>query len=82
MLPCCSLSTTERFLITGVAEAFDQLSPLGIANELYDLTQKELVDAGHVGDRIYEYIYTASEIKLITSSVRISPGQAIGVPGG
>ena len=59
------MSTTERFLITGVAEAFDQLSPLGIANELYDLTQKELVDAGHVGDRIYEYIYTASEIKLI-----------------
>lgn len=61
------MSTTERLLITGVAEAADELRELAISNEEYDLTQKELIDRGLVGERIFEYLYSASSIVLSDS---------------
>ena len=58
------MDNTEKILLTGLNRFRQDADALAAHNELYDLTQKELIDQGLVDERIYENIYSAEEVVL------------------
>ena len=58
------MKKTENFQIAGMAAYKDNIEQLAEHNPDYDLSEKELIDTGRIGERIYETLYHPEEITL------------------
>lgn len=58
-------SNVERHKVTGVSYRTEELLSLGVTNEDYDLTKKQLVEEGLIGERVYRTDFYVSQCELI-----------------
>ena len=58
-------STTKNFYVTGISHYMDALLSLGYENPDYDLSKRELIDAGLIGERIYELAFDPVKVDLV-----------------
>lgn len=58
-------STTKNFYVTGISHYMDALLSLSHENPDYDLSKRELIDAGLVGERIYELAFDPVKVDLV-----------------
>ena len=56
---------TDRFPVIRLMDFQDEIERIREHNPQYDLSLKELADQGLAGERIYENIYRAQDVKLI-----------------
>ena len=56
---------TEVHKVAGVTYHKDEIMELAVENPDYDLTKREIIDAGMEDERIYQYDFPANKVELI-----------------
>ena len=64
-VPQAEPQKTERHKVAGTSFRLDEIQSLGSENTDYELSKKGLIDAGLIGERVYQIDYYATNIELI-----------------
>ena len=58
------MKKTEMIQVTGMSSFLDQINELAEHNQAFDLTVRECCEAGLVGERIYEQLFSCQDVRL------------------